>query len=389
MSDYGLTFMAYVVKDSRGRSPYWVACYTDATGRRLKKSTKLTNKKKALEVAFALDHGEHLARSGAFNETRLRELLEETLERLTGAPVQHYTAETWFKWWIEKGTKKWSASTAERYAQVARDFVSSLGQRAKLPLEHIADKDILSYRDAESGRGLSNKSANLAVKIVSMCFADALRQNKIKFNPCLGLGALYEDQAEREPFTAAEVKRILKVATGDWRRAILLAYFTGARLTDIANLTWSALDWDKELLVFTPEKTKRRKKKSVGVPLHAELKRELLKNPGVGTAAILPGLVGRETGGTRGLSAEFKAIMLKAGVRGAVVRHTAHGRKNETKGFHSFRHSFNSALANRGVAREVRQVLTGHASERMNEIYTHRELETVRSAISVIPAIAS
>src|SRR5262249_28186905 len=155
--------MAYVVKDSRGRSPYWIACYSDSTGRWLKKSTKLTNKQRALEVALTLEHGEHLARRGAFNETRLRELLEQTLERVIGAPVQHYSAESWFNWWIEKGAKKWSASTAERYAQVARDFIGSLGQRAKLPLEHIADKDILTYRDAEIGRGLSNKSANLAV----------------------------------------------------------------------------------------------------------------------------------------------------------------------------------------------------------------------------------
>jgi hypothetical protein len=87
--------VAYVVKDARGRSPYWTACYTDAAGRRLKKSTRLTNKKKALEVALALDHGEHLARSGAFTEARLRELFDQTLERVIGAPVQHYTAETW------------------------------------------------------------------------------------------------------------------------------------------------------------------------------------------------------------------------------------------------------------------------------------------------------
>src|SRR5260370_17355180 len=102
--------MAYVVKDSHGRSPYWIACYSDSTGRRLKKSTKLTNKQKALEVALSLEHGEHLARRGAFTEARLRELFEQTLERVIGAPVQHYTVETWFGWWIEKCAKKWTTS---------------------------------------------------------------------------------------------------------------------------------------------------------------------------------------------------------------------------------------------------------------------------------------
>jgi hypothetical protein len=71
--------MASIVKDSRGRSPYWIACFADSTGRRLKKSTKQTNKKDALEFALAAEHGESLARKGAFTEARLREILEQTL----------------------------------------------------------------------------------------------------------------------------------------------------------------------------------------------------------------------------------------------------------------------------------------------------------------------
>jgi len=377
--------MAYVVKDARGRSPYWIACYADSTGRRLKKSTKLTNKQKALEVALTLEHGEHLARRGAFNETRLRELLEQTLERVVGAPVQHYTAKTWLSWWHERKAKARPAS-AQRYGTVATNFLKSLGPRANLPIEHIADKDILAFRNSETKRGVSNKTANLGVKIVSMAFHDALRQGKIRFNPCVGLDALEEDSVEREPFTPDEIKKLLKAATGDWHGAIMLAYYCGARLGDVANMQWSAIDWDKHLICFTPKKT-RRGKKVLRIPLHPELEKQLLKNPGVGNAFLFPALAGRETGSTDGLSTEFRALMQKAGVHGEVVRHTANGRRNTTKSFHSLRHSFNSALANAGVGRELRQVLTGHASERMNEIYTHRELETVRGAISLIPQI--
>jgi integrase len=378
--------MAYVVKDSRNRSPYWIACYVDSDGRRLKKSTKLTNKKKALEVAFALDHGERLARNGAFTEARLRELLEQTLARVTGEEIQSYTIKKWLDWWHERKAKARPAS-AERYGQVVRDFLESLGPRADLPLEQIADKDILAFRNSEIERGVSNKTANLAVKVVSMAFHDALRQGKIKFNPCLGLDALDEESAEREPFTSAEINKLLTVATGDWKSAILFGYFTGARLGDTANMIWSAVDLDKHLVTFTPKKTRRRKK-ILRIPLHPILEKQLLKKPGVGNAPLFPSLAGRKSGGRKGLSAEFAQIMQKAGVRGEIIRHTEKGRRNKTKSFHSLRHSFNSALANAGVARELRQVLTGHGSERMNELYTHRELETVRAAVLVIPAIA-
>jgi integrase len=315
----------------------------------------------------------------------LRQLLEETLERVIGAPVQQYTAETWFNWWLEKN-KGWRPSTVERYHQVARDFIEHLGSRAKLPLEHIGEKDVLAFRNAEVARGVSNKSANLAVKIVSMAFHDALRSGKIKFNPCLGFGALEKDSVEREPFTANEIKKLLAAARGDWKGATLFGYYTGARLSDIANMLWSSIDLDARLIRFTPQKTKRGKKK-LQIPLHPELEKQLLKQPGVGNAPLFPTLAGRRTGGAHGLSAEFATIMHKAGVRGEIVRHTENGRGNRTKSFHSLRHTFNSALANAGIARELRQVLTGHASERMNEQYTHRELGEVRGAIAALPKI--
>jgi integrase len=378
--------VAYVVKDSKGRSPYWIACYTDLTGRRLKKSTKLTNKKAALEIALALEHGEHLARKGVFTEARLRDLLEQTLERVIGTPVQHHTTRTWFDEWCEEKSKSRTPATAERYAQVARDFLLSLGPRADLPLEHITAKDIRVYRDTGLKKGASNGTANLAVKIVSMAFHKAVRQGKLRFNPCLELDVLDEESAEREPFTPDEIKKLLGAATGDWKAAILFGYFTGARLGDVANMRWSAIDLDKRLITFSPKKTKRGKK-VLRIPLHPELEKELLKKPGVGNAPLFPSLTERSTGGRYGLSAEFALVMRKAGVHGAVIRHTAKGRGNTTKSFHSLRHSFNSALANAGIARELRQVLTGHASERMNELYTHRELQPLRDAVSLLPRI--
>jgi integrase len=267
-----------------------------------------------------------------------------------------------------------------------RDFISFLGSRAQLPLEHIGVNDILAFRNAETKRGVSNKTANLAVKLVSMAFNDALRQGKIKFNPCIGLDALEEDSAEREPFTSEEIKQLLRAATGDWKAAILFAYYTGARLGDVANMQWSAIDLDKRLISFTPKKTKRGKK-ILRIPLHPDLEKELLKTPGVGNAPLFPSLAGRRSGSTHGLSAEFKTIMQKAGVHGQIIRHTAKGRGNTTKSFHSLRHSFNSALANAGIGRELRQVLTGHASEKMNELYTHREMQPLRDAVSALPRI--
>src|SRR5947208_1957598 len=148
--------MASVVKDCRNRSPYWICCYTDATGRRLKKSTKHTNKKKAFEFCLALEHGEELARNGALSEARLRKLLEDTFERTSGVPVHNYTAAAWLNEWCAQKGESRSEATAERYSQVRRDFLASLGARVDLPLEHITAQDIRAYRKGELAGGKSN-----------------------------------------------------------------------------------------------------------------------------------------------------------------------------------------------------------------------------------------
>jgi site-specific recombinase XerD len=55
-------------------------------------------------------------------------------------------------------------------------------------------------------------------------------------------------------------------------------------------------------------------------------------------------------------------------------------------GFH-LRHSFTSALANAGVAPELRMKLTGHKSAEIHRGYTHLELETLKDAIKKLPGL--
>lgn len=60
-------------------------------------------------------------------------------------------------------------------------------------------------------------------------------------------------------------------------------------------------------------------------------------------------------------------------------------RKFSRRIFHSLRHSFNSAMANAGVSDEIRMKLTGHASKKMNERYTHLQMATLKNAMAALP----
>src|SRR5262249_11046513 len=163
----------------------------------------------------------------------------------------------------------------------------------------------------------------------------------------------------------------------------LFAYYTGARLRDVANMRWSAIDLTAKLINFTPGKTK----KEVTIPLHTDLEQHLLRSPGIGKAFVFPSLAERNTGGKNGLSSQFTRVMAQAGIEGKITRHTAKGRANSSLSFHSLRHSFNSAMANAGVAEEVRMKLAGHSTREVHAKYTHHELEPLRAAIAAIPSL--
>ena len=51
------------------------------------------------------------------------------------------------------------------------------------------------------------------------------------------------------------------------------------------------------------------------------------------------------------------------------------------RSFHSLRHTYNTELANAEVPQEIRRKLVGHASDGVNDIYTHLDVEVFRGAI--------
>gem|GEM_PF-6497257 len=57
--------MASVIK--RKESKFWTACYTSHDGRKLKRSTKSTDKNQALEIAIDFERVEKQAKQGAIS----------------------------------------------------------------------------------------------------------------------------------------------------------------------------------------------------------------------------------------------------------------------------------------------------------------------------------
>jgi hypothetical protein len=69
--------MPCLVKDSRGRSPFWTCSYTAPDGRRLKKSTKQTDKAKAWEVCLTYVNAEGAIATNSATEAQLRKVIND------------------------------------------------------------------------------------------------------------------------------------------------------------------------------------------------------------------------------------------------------------------------------------------------------------------------
>jgi integrase len=182
------------------------------------------------------------------------------------------------------------------------------------------------------------------------------------------------------------VVRLVEAAKGDWKGAILFAWTTGARLQDVANLRWSSLDMENAIVSFRQGKTGQ----ETIIGLHPDFVDWISAAPAGDKTQefVFPTLAGRPSNSSVGLSAQFDAIMKRAGIEGRLIRERNAGKGRSLRGlsFHSFRHSAASAIFNAAALREITRRVTGHAGAVVDR-YIHEDLEAIRAATQLIPRL--
>lgn len=384
--------MASIFK--RPRSPYFFCSYRAGDGRWLKKSTKQTDRRKAMEFCMKLEQAEQAALSRTITTAQARKLFNEVLERVGDEPLDNFTVESWLREWTATKKAARGQKTGERYEKPIKDFLAHLGARSSLPLRAVTPKDVRSFRDAERKLGKSSVTANLAHKIVASALGAAVKMGYIATNPASAVDYLstHEAKAQKETFTPEEIATLLEAApSDDWRGVILLVAFAGMRLGDALRLKWGNVDLQAGAITFTPSKTARLGKKLI-LPIHPEIEAFLLKHPAGASddAPLFPTLSHLSIAGKSGASQAFRRIMERGGVSAGIARKAeagSAGRNVFARSFHSLRHSFVTALAHANVAVELRQKLAGHASEGQSLHYTHPEFAALREAVEKLPGM--
>ena len=373
-------YMACVLK--RKKSRYFIACYTDRDGRQLKKSTKTTDRNKALEIALELEKIEKQAKQGLLIATQLTKVLDDVSKRVTGDSLIAPTAEQYLSDWLAGVHARNSPATAERYQNTVKLFLAGLGEKASKPISLITPHDVEAFLNKRLNAGVAPKTAIVDIKTLNTAFRRAESYGTILKNPVAVVKPPKMECSERGVFTLAEVRKLLNAApNAEWQTLILLGYFVGARLQDCIHMKWDNIHPDDGVIVYTQQKTG----KKVVIPMHYHVLEHLNHIATFGTEGFLcPTLATKSPGGKHGLSESFKRIMVKAGVDPMTVEGKGI-RRFSRRTFHSLRHTFNSALANAGVPQEIRMMLSGHSSNEMNKIYTHHEVVVLKNAVNSLP----
>lgn len=364
-------------------SPYWTACFIDRDGKRKKRSTKETNRRKAEKLA---DQFEVAARKRR-TFTQVRSVLQDLHRDITGEELKSVSVKEHVQNWIAEKKDETKPATLLVYSTFTTKFLEFLGERADQEIGLVTRGDLIAYRKALASK-LSSTSTNQNIKCLRMMFKMARRDGLVVENPAEFVDRVKDKGGyERRPFKLDEIRAALAVADNEWRSMILFGLYTGQRLSDIASFTWEQIDLQKAELKFETAKTGRKMKLPLAAPLLQHLRSiEAQTGPVHQRASKALG----KSYKTSTLSNQFANILAAAGLREKVSHvKQRNGRRGGKIGaqlsFHCLRHTAVTFLKEAGIPAAVVMELVGHDSLEMSDHYTHVGREALQKAADALP----
>ena len=275
-----------------------------------------------------------------------------------------------------------SMVTIKDYRLYLSEFLMHLNERNVKHVSAITEKDILTFVSSHP----TNKVNIVSALRVLFRF---WREEHIVDDRFEELFDTYKThKPERIPsyFAANEVMRIEQSvsrnsANGKRNYAmLLLASRLGLRASDIANLQFSDIDWDKNMITLTMQKTK----KVIELPLLADVGNAIIDYLRHGRPksdsqnVFLSGNAPYVTATKNMVCAAINGIILRSGVDTSGKHH----------GPHSLRHSLASAMLNGGSMMPVISESLGHRSTQTTLAYLKIDIRSLQKCALPVPEIA-
>lgn len=392
--------------------PNWFCAFYNPEGFRRFKTTGTTNAKIARTICVNIERASVLARENklsnekglklirdtcaAIEEThgrlaanRAHDILKDYVEefiRIAGGELESYTVRTWLDTWLAGRTDA-SKATLLEYRHEIGLFLKYLGTRADRPLTTLQTKQVENFK-TELAKRVAPSTVNKAIKVLKASFNNAVAKRQLEFSPAEHVENIELQECNRRPFSSDELAKILKAANTEWRTMILVAFYTGLRLRDCANLNWQNIELHTGTINVLTEKTGRRQILPIAEPLNRHLQTLAGDDP---KAPLCQSLHSKKAAW---LSAQFYCVMAKAGLveeRDHQSSGKGRGAKREKSpiSFHSLRYNTTSALKSSGVSDSVAMDIVGHETASVSRNYTVIDDAAKRAAINRLPDITA
>jgi integrase/recombinase XerC len=273
--------------------------------------------------------------------------------------------------WVERYLRHLTTERrlSSRTAAAYRDDLRILTEHATgRPLEALTAHDIRRMVSSVHGRGLSGRSIARMLSAWRGLFRFLAREKLCAHDPCSGVRAPRSPKRLPAALSPDEARRLVEVEGDDVfavrdRAMLELLYSSGLRLSELAALDWSMLDF-AEASVRVLGKGAKTRVVPVGRPALAMLRawrERRLEFERDDTAAVFIGRAGRRLS-ARSIQRQVRRAGLRQGIAGRVHPHV-------------LRHSFAShVLQSSGDLRAVQELL-GHASIATTQVYTHLDFQ--------------
>lgn len=336
----------------------------------------------------ALSHWNSVRKGGDPLGSREQQLAQAASTRRAALTV----GELCEKWLVEgrrANPAKRESSWATDARKLRRHILPLLGD---MPVRSLSKRDIelaqariaggetaVDERTKSRGRAIvkgGRGAARSSIMSLSACLSWAVGQEILESNPCVRVKK--ERARTRERFLstreAAELFKVMEQMEergrlspifGDIIRLLLL---TGARKTEIQELSWSEVDLDGGLIRLSRERSKTGEKVVVLGNLAVELlRRRRRKSAFVFPSSLAPGRP------TSGIQKAWERVRKEANLTDVRI--------------HDLRHSFASFAAARGASLVVIGKALGHAQASSTHRYTHLTSDPVRAVADLVGTV--
>jgi site-specific recombinase XerD len=262
-----------------------------------------------------------------------------------------------------KGNK--SRNTCERDEITLRHFTDFIKVDK---LSAVTAAKLEAYKAFRREQGAKPSTLNRELNTLKAMFNKAVAWGALSQSPAKSVQKFREPRKQVRYLSKEEVKALLAAASDRLAPIVETFLHTGLRRDELAHLTWSDVDFNREAIAVQAKDGWHPKDYEVRhIPMTDRLAAVLKAQHKNGSSYVFH----TQSGGTHNgniLSRDFRKLTRACGIKGVSI--------------HTLRHTFASHLVMSGADLYTVQKLLGHSSIKTTEIYAHLAPDFLRAAVA-------